>query len=472
MLAASVLKPLEMKKILKQFLFLPLLVIGAIAIVIFQLKDREAPEQGELTPPLRAVEYIEARDIPFRARATAFGNVEPAEVVNARAEVSGRVVFVHPELEKGGSIAEGTVVIRIEPTTFELTLSETQAGLESSQFALDQLETEEQATRDALEIARDNLEVGQQELERTRAMHSKNLVARSTLDQETQKVLALRQQVQDVEARLATFESRKAATQAMISQSRSKVAQSEDTLGRTEVTMPIDARIGAVEVARGEFVSAGTLLFTALGVDAVEIEAQLPLQQFRPLVSGIGGQGMENQLNLATPAQLQQVVERLHLQVRVRLVGESNDDVYWNARLVRLSESIDPVRDTLGLVVEVPRPYDGIIPGVKPPLIKGMSTSVEFYSPQQPTLVLPRRAVHQGRVYVADDQDRLLIEPIDIHFIEGTLVIPDAASAERLVGRRVIVSDVIPVMQGMPLELTRASDLEQQLAELAKGPGA
>ncbi len=459
-----------MRKIFKQFLLLPLLVIAAVVIVVVQVKGRAPVEQGEVSLPLRTVEYITARKIPFRARAVAFGNVEPGEVVNARSEVSGKIVFVHPDLEKGASIAEGTVVLRIEPTTFEISLSQSQAGLEGSRFALAQLETEEATTREALKIVQDNLAVGQQELARTRSMHEKNLVARSTLDKEVQKVLSLRQQVQNIEAQLATFESRKAATLAQINQSQSKVEQSQDTLGRTEVSMPIDARIGAVDVARGEFVTAGAQLFTALGVDTVEIDAQLPVQQFRPLVVGINPQGAEALMNLDTPAQLQQVVERMQLQVRVRLVGETSEGTYWDARLVRLSESVDPVRDTLGLVVEVPRPYDGIVPGVKPPLLKGMSTSVEFYSPQRSTLVLPRKAVHQGRVYVADEDDLLSIEPINIQFRQGNLVIPDAESSARLEGRRIIVSDVIPVMQGLPLRALHAESYEQQLGVLAQGP--
>ena len=218
-----------MKRIFKQFLFLPLLVIAAVAIVVTLVKGRPPAEQGEVSYPQRAVEYIVARKVPFRARATAFGNVEPAEVVNARSEVSGKIVYVHPDLEKGSSIAEGTVVLKIEPTTFEISLSQSQAGLESSRYALAQLETEEKTTRDALEIAVDNLEVGQQELARTRSMHEKNLVARSDLDKEIQKVLSLRQQVQNIEAQLATFESRKSATLAQINQSQSQVAQSQDT---------------------------------------------------------------------------------------------------------------------------------------------------------------------------------------------------------------------------------------------------
>lgn len=458
-----------MKKFFKSFIFLPLIVLAAIALVIFQVRTKVPVEHQQSGYPVKAVEVITLQSLPFRARATAFGNVEPAQVVNAKSEVSGKIVYIHPDLEKGASIGQGTVVLRIEPTTFEISLDQSQAGLQSSLSALAQLESEEQSTLFLLEIVRDNLEVGQQELQRSSALHKKNLVARSSLDKETQKVLSLRQQVQDIEGKLASYESRKAATLAQINQSQSKVAQSQDTLGRTEVRMPLDGRIGGVSVARGEFVAAGANLFTALGVQAVEIEAQLPVQQFRPLVAGINRRGASALINLQTPAELQNVLTNMRLQARVRLVGDADDSVYWDAELVRISDSIDPVRDTLGLVVKVNDPYSGIVPGKKPPLLKGMSAAVEFYSPEKPTLVLPRKAVHQGRVYLVGKDDQLRIEPVKILFVQGNLMVPDAESAARLEGQRIIISDVVPVMQGLPLKTVSAVEYEQELAAYALG---
>lgn len=458
-----------MKKFFQSFLFLPLIFFAAIAFVVFQVKTKAPVEHQQVGYPVKAVEVIIARSMPFRAQATAFGNIEPASLLNAKSEVGGKIVYVHPDLEKGASIAKGTVVLRIEPTTFQMSLDQSQAGLQGSQSALAQLEAEETSTRLALEIARDNLNVGRKELERTGALQEKNLVARSEFDREVQKVLGLRQQAQDIEGKLSSFESRRVATIAQITQSKSRVAQSQDTLGRTEVRVPFDARIGAVSIENGEFVPVGAALFVALGVQAVEIDAQLPVQQFRPLVAGMGAAGAEMLINLQAPGELQNILARMDLEARVRLVGDKDSSIYWEGELLRISESIDPVRDTLGLVVKVSNPYAGIIPGKKPPLLKGMSMAVDFYSPARSTLVLPRKAVHQGRVYIVGDDDRLSIEPVTILFMQGNLMVPDADTAARLSGRRLIVSDVIPVIQGLPLKIIHAPEVEQELARNALG---
>lgn len=464
-----------MKRIFKNFIFLPLILAGAIIFVVMQVKSKAPVEHEEAKFPTKAVEVITIKKIPFRARAMAFGNVEPATVLKAKSEVSGKVSYIHPKLKKGASIKKGTVVLRIEPTTFKLSLNQSKAGLAGSQSSLAQLEAEEKSTKRSLNISQKNLNVGLKELHRIKTLWNKRLIARSTLDKEEQKVLSLRQQVQDIQGKLATYKSRKSATRAQINQSKSQVSQSKDTLGKTEVRIPFDARIGKVSVEKGEFVPAGGLLFEALGVQAVEITAQLPSKQFRPLITGIGSKSSgkkatgEATISLRNPASLQAALTNMNLEARVRLVGDSSDASIWDGQLIRLSESVDPTRDTLGLVIAVDKPYDGIIPGKRPPLLKGMYTSVELFSPAQPTLIIPRKAVHQGRVYIANEDDQLQVQPIHILFLQGDMVVLDGVKDAALEGKKVIISDVIPVIEGMPLKAIIAEEYENGLSLKALG---
>ncbi len=458
-----------MKKIFKNFIFLPLILGGAIAFVVMQVKSKPPIEHEELSYPVKAVEVITLNKIPFRARAMAFGNVEPKVVLKAKSEVSGKISYIHPDLKKGASLKQGTLVLRIEPTSFEISLNQSKAGLAGSQSSLAQLEAEEKSTKRALSIAQKNLNVGLKERNRIKTLWDKRLIARSALDQEEQKVLSLRQQVQDIKGKLSSYVSRKAATRAQIKQSKSKVDQSKDTLGRTEVRIPFDARIGAVSVEKGEFVPAGGLLFEALGVQAVEITAQLPTKQFRPLISGFGSSNPNASISLSDPVSLQTALHKMNLEARVHLVGDSSSAKGWDGQLTRISESVDPTRDTLGLVISVDNPYDGIIPGKRPPLLKGMYTSVELFSPAKPTLILPRKAVHQGRVYIANDKSTLDIQSVNILFKQGDMVVLDGEKDSALIGKKIIISDVIPVIQGLPLKAIEAEGYQKNLALQALG---
>ncbi len=456
-----------MNRIFKNFIFLPLILAGAVAFVVMQVKSKPPIEHEEAKFPTKAVEVITVKKIPFRARAMAFGNVEPKVVLKAKSEVSGKISYIHPDLKKGASIKEGTVVLRVEPTSFKISLNQSKAGLAGSQSSLAQLESEEKSTKRLLNISQKNLNVGLKELKRIQTLWNKRLIARSTLDKEEQKVLSLRQQLQDIQGKLSSYPSRKSATRAQIKQSKSQVNQSKDTLGRTEIRIPFDARVGEVSVDKGEFVPAGGLLFEALGVQAVEITAQLPIKQFRPLVSGLGSNN--SSISLRDPASLQRALANMNLEARVRLVGDSNDASVWDGELIRLSESVDPTRNTLGLVIAVDNPYDNIIPGKRPPLLKGMYTSVELFSPMKPALIVPRKAVHQGRIYIANDDNTLEIMAVNVLFQQGDMVVLDSEKDRSLIGKKIIISDVIPVMEGLPLKAIMADAYQTQLVQKALG---
>jgi len=451
-----------MKKLLTKAYVLPIIVLIAIALVVFKVKSKPPIEHEKLQFPTRTVEVIEVKKIPFRALAVAYGNVEPAVLFEARAEVSGKISYIHPALKKGGSVAKGVVVLRIEPTTFEFSLDQSKAGLEASESALTQLGVEEASTRKSLEIAQQNLDVGLKELKRLEGVLKKGLIARSNVDAENQKVLQLRQSVEDLKGRLTAYTSRKKSTKAQINQSKSQLDQSEDTLSRTEIRMPFDARIGKVSIEKDEFTSIGNVLFEASGTEAVEVNAEMATRQFRPLLAGFN----DRVVNLQSPDAFEIAISTLKLQATVSLVSYEDDTALWDAQLLRIGESIDPTRDTLNLVVSVNNPYGAVIPGKRPPLLKGMYTKVSFYAPAKNRLVIPRKAIHQGRVYVASDNNKLEIRPVEIAHKQGSLAVINAGLQE---GEKIIVNDVIPVIEGLPIKAIQNLKLEEQLVYQALG---
>ncbi|WP_419596734.1 efflux RND transporter periplasmic adaptor subunit [Thiolapillus sp.] len=453
-----------MKKILQKKFVLPLIVLLAVALVLFRVKSKPPVSHEDLGYPVKVVDVMTVRPIPYRSHATGYGNVEPRITVRAKSEVSGKIVYIHPQLRKGASLPKDTVVLRIEPTTFEFSLEQSKAGLSGSESSLRQLETEEESTRSLLAIVRKNLSVQQKEYKRIQEIWKKKLVARSSVDAEEQKVLQLKQQVADLEGKLKTYESRKAALDAQIRQSKTQVAQTRDTLGRTEIRLPMDARIGEVLVEKGEFVAAGSVLFEALGTDAVEITAELPTRLFRPLFAN----QQHMQVDLNEQGKFWNLVSNMKLEARVRLVGFP-EAAHWQGKLLRISESIDPRRDTVGLVVQVDKPYADVIPGERPPLLKGMFTTVSFFAPAQPMLVVPRKAVHQGRVYVARPDKRLEIRQIETLYRQGEFVVVKGGLET---GENVIVSAVIPVIEGLPLKPRLASEYVRKFAAAAMGDEA
>ena len=451
-----------MKKFFQKAFFLPLIIALAIGLVVYKVKNKAPIEHQKLQFPIKAVKTFTLKKIPYRAHAVGYGNVEPQVLLKAKSEVSGKISYIHPQLKQGGSLPKGTVVLKIEPTTFKFSLDQSKAGLSGSQSSLKQLEVEEKSTWRSMKIAEKNLAVEKKELQRIQKIWNKRLIARSTLDKEQQKVLLLQQQVEDLKGKLGSYASRKQAILAQIKQSKTKVEQTQDTLGRTEIRLPFDARIGKVLVEKGEFTPAGAVLFEALGTDAVEINAQLSMRQFRPLLSGLD----HKKLSLDNPASFQKVLNNLDLEARVHLVGFPNKETFWQGKLLRISESIDPVRDTIGLVVLVDKPYEGVIPGERPPLLKGMYSAVTFYAPPKPALLIPRSAMHQGRVYLVTKDNTLEIRTVSVLFQQGRFVVLKDGLGE---GETIIINDVVPIIEGLPLKPIPDLAFEQQFSLEALG---
>ena len=225
--------------------------------------------------------------------------------------------------------------------------------------------------------------------------------------------------------------------------------------------MPFSGRVGQVSIEKNQFVNVGTTLFEALDIKGIEINSQLPIRHMRSLVSHLEGKSLDR----SSIGISKQLLNSLNLSARVRLVGDMPDAI-WDAVVLRFSESVDPTRRTLGIVVGVDRPYEKIIPNRRPPLLKGMFTAVEIYAPQRNALVIPRKAIHDGRVYVVDSDNRLQIKPVDIQQQQGDLVVVRSGLAE---GEQIIIHDLVPTIEGMPLNPKQDSAYQQALAARASG---
>lgn len=451
-----------MKVNLKSGLTLVILLAVAGVVSALLVKSRSPLEHSAVEMPSRLVQVISAQQIPFRVQVTAYGNVEPAITLHGMAEVSGKISYLHPNLKAGETIPAGTLVARIDAEDYELALKQTREDLKASRSLLQELDEEEKSTRRSLQLAKNNLTVGESELARIQDVYDKQLVAKSALDAEQQRTILLRRQVEDLQGRLNSYASRRSSIAAQIARAEQEVQNRTTILGRTEITLPFDARIGTVSVEQNEFVSVGSLLFEAIDLKGVEIVAQLPLDSMRKLVSHMEGQTEVARQIILTGGRIN---DRLGLTARVRLVN-GMPGANWEARVLRVSEAIDATRQTLGIVVGVDNPYQKMIPGKRPPLLKGMYTAVDLLAPARSAMVIPRKALHQGRVYLANAEDRLVIRPVEVQLTQGDMaVIRSGIEA----GERVIVTDLVPVIEGMPLQVTLASQLEADLLRRAGG---
>jgi len=405
--------------------------------------------------PAPVAEYIEARARPFVPRATGYGFAEPTTVLEASAEVSGRITFMNPKVKAGALLQAGTELLRIDPTDYELSLAEAHADL-----AVARAQKEEQSAllisaQTAFEIAERNLLLGEANLERKRNLLNNSTISQASLDQEEQGVLKLRQEKQSRRQQLETLPSQIDVASARIKQSQARLVEQQERLARTKISLPFTARIAGVHVEQGEYVNAGGRLFDAHSVDSVEITTKLSIGSLQNLMAGMGELAPGEKIT--TPSEM---ISQLGLQAEV-VLPDRVFDARWKGTVIRIGESQDRETRTLALVVRVDDPYGQIIPGVRPPLLRGMYVAVNLISNPLESLVVPRSAVHSGKIYVVSDNDTLVLRDVTAVFQGDIAVVRTGLTP----GEKVIITDLIPAVEGMVVEPRLSQDASEALSQ-------
>lgn len=440
----------------KRLLILPPVIAG-VAVVVWAITNRSQPEVRDITERAVPVAYIVAETRSFVPRIAGFGVVEPGRSWNAVAQVQGRVVELHHDFIRGGTIRAGQEIARIDPEAYELAVAQAEANVRSGMAQIAELDANAEATRALLAIEREVLELAERELGRQRQLAERGQLAPSAVETQQRAVLGQRSAVQSLENQLQLVPAQRDALEQALAVSDASLDRARLDLDRTSVVAPFDGRVATADVDIGEFVSPGSRLGTLDGVATAGIDAQVAPQNMAQLARLI----FADRVNPSGPSNL--AVERLTARVRLNVEGF---DPQWPAKVDRITDGVDPETRSIGVIVTVDNPYGLANAGERPPLIKGMFVEVELEGPVvEGVFVLPRRAIEDRRVMVVDATGRLAFAEVEIAFTQDDLAV---VFADHLAaGTQIIVSAPSPAITGMLLAPERDTATEARLASRA-----
>ncbi|MDP4990185.1 MAG: efflux transporter periplasmic adaptor subunit, partial [Marivita lacus] len=137
-------------------LFLLSLTLGLLAYAGIQVRDavqdRMAQEPRSFPQRERvfAVNIVTAEFETVSPVLTAFGQIESVRTLELRAPVGGRVIEISPDFIEGGTVTEGQMLLRIDPTDAESVLQRVQSDILDA-------EAEQREAERAIILARDEL---------------------------------------------------------------------------------------------------------------------------------------------------------------------------------------------------------------------------------------------------------------------------------------------------------------------------
>ena len=438
----------------KKLVAIPILAIGVLGFVALRALKR-GPERIDLTETGRRVRFISAQTQTVVPLATGYGIVEARNEWQVVTQVSGRIVEVSPKFEVGALVPKGTELLHIDPQDYRLAEAQVKAGVAGVQAQIKELRVKEKSARASLAIEKRSLALARKELQRVEKLKQSDAASPADIEREQRNVLAQEKVVQNLQNTLSELPASRRVLEAQLEQQRAGLQTAGVDIARTVVKAPYDVRIREIRASLQEVVSAGQVLAVTDGIDVAEIPAQVALGSLRPLIPL-----RPDASPLSTDA-LTRLPALSKLRATVRL--ESNDLLAeWDARFDRFT-TVDPQTRTIGVVVAIDEPYGSMKPGVRPPVVSGMYMEVEIRGqPRDDCLALPPGAVHGDTVYVVDADSRLEKRAVAIDYRQ-----PDFVCLEKGVapGDRVVVTDLVPAVEGMLLDPEEDTATAQRLAQ-------
>ncbi|MDF1699690.1 MAG: efflux RND transporter periplasmic adaptor subunit [Planctomycetota bacterium] len=433
----------------KKLLILPPLALGVALLVVYD-KGRKEPERrdrDELARPVRVLELAPREVIPL---AIAYGTVRPSKTWVATAEISGRVLSISPLLKEGEVVPRDHELIKIDDTDQRLEVARLTAEADGLTAQIAKLDQTAKNTAELLEVEKRSLTLTETELERLESLSKEGgPVSIAEADTQRRMVLAQRGLVLKHENTLRLVPSERAQLEAQLAATAARVKLAVRNEKRAVIRTPFPCRIETTNVEVTQAVAPGQALAVAYDVAVAEIEARV---------------GTEQAGHLFRPSDRERVVRNLtkgvdwsqfgiSATIRLRLPSRTYT---WQGRFARAAPTLDAGTRTAGIVIAVDRPFADADSQSRPPLVKGMFVEVELRGPPVPDrLVVPRAAVRAGRLYTVDKENRLRIKPVEIDFVQGD----DAVLASGVqAGERVVVTDLIPAVEGMLLAPATPAD--------------
>lgn len=420
-------------------LFLLIAATGLFQILQATKAEPTLSEDAGLPPLVRTVEV---RRVETARPWTGYGTVRAMTAAQVAVQVAGRVIERPESIEAGLAVDAGDLLLEIDPSDFRQRVAALDGTVAALEAQIDQLGIEAASLDEQLTLVLEEAEIAKREYERARGVFEDRGAGTATeVDQKlaayrraTREASALEQQSRSIPARRATL-------QANISSQRAELTQAQQDLERATVSAPIAGVLQEVSLDEGDYARIGDAAARIVDLGRLELPLSLPASAAGDIAIGD----------------------------EVEVVLESGSDARWSGAITRLAPEADAQTRSIRVFVEVTQKLEIDDRGMLSPdngvvLRPGMFV-VGRVVPSRPAahLLVPRRAVVQGGVLIADMNSPARARRIDVQTLfalEGEIEgAPQdeslwfAVEADLREGQRVLVTNLDDLRDGSPIRV-------------------
>ena len=145
------------------------------------------------------------------------------------------------------------------------------------------------------------------------------------------------------------------------------------------------------------------------------------------------------------------------------LISSGNYRSEREARVVRISETIDPNQGTVGVILEIDQDLRTMVNSNQVPLSNGLFVEAMIEGLAKPQLLVPEAALHGNTLYRINEQQALNKVEVQVLFRRDGLAAIDGPVKQ---GDMIVMTDLIPAIDGMKLKrVGNHSEEKSQTAE-------
>ncbi len=382
-------------------------VVAGVMIMVRPEPPRRPPEPES---PIVSVETVVAGSGPIPVFGG--GTVRPHWEIDIAPEVGGKIVAVSPNLQSGGHVSAGEVLVRIDPADYENRVQQAEADVATQQVSLLQAEEEAQIART--------------EYEQFRARENRRGNGAAS-----PSPLVLR-------------EPQLRAARAALARAEAQLRDAELVLSRTAITSPFDGRVRNEVADLGRLVAAGQSLGQIYASDAVEVVVPVSDDDAFLIPNLWSLQAGDDDRSIPATVTIEYGARRF----------------FWEGYVDRAETALDEQSRTIDLVIRVPDPFSpgravegAAETGAGPPLLVGQFAQVAIEGLELAEyFILPRRALRPGNeVWAIAADGRVQIVAVDLlqETDEQLYVVGDFTE-----GQFVIVAGINLATNGMEVRLS------------------
>lgn len=370
-------------------------VLGISAGVSFyMIKNKPKPVRRKPPPAELTVQVRTLNLASHQVSIPVMGTVIPAVQIDLKARVAGEVIWTNPEFVEGGIIRKRDVILKIDPTDYELALVREKAALETAVYEY-------------------KVEQGRQEIAKVEW-----------------ELLGLEEETGEMDQELALRQPHIREKEVKLEAAKARLAQAQLALDRVVVRAPFNAIIRSVMVDMGGQASIQTTLASLVGTDTYRIQAAIPIDQLRwiRIANGPGDGGSQ-------------------------VLIHSGTGVVRSGAIQKLLSDLEPSGKLARVLIDVKDPLDlDRAREERRPLLLGEFVRLEIKGRTlEDVFIIPRDALRDGgRLWIVDDQSRLNIQDVDVIWQDADQVVVEDLEP----GLKLVISDIPAPVEGMKVKVT------------------